>query len=396
MKLDRKILLKLMIAALLLTGASGVLAVLTGSWDVVGRVMLSSLVAAIAAGLMMPIAGWVDDEDTRASGLWGMALIILQFFCFISAIWIDFSGVEWRLLATGFILFPLGWPAIWIVVAKAGKPITLAKAAGLAVLAASSLAFIAGIWWEQLFSPTGNVYVSHDTSWKLIATGMVWYAYGALAAIALAGWTLRDKDFWRWLGPLGALTAAGLCTAGIWLESRERTPVLDISTGLAIFGAHAVFLSNLKLGANPAMRFVKLGAILLSGTTIALACAVSISDIQGSWSHVDTPLIRLSGAGTILSICATLALLITARINRGVNIDPQTASVLSDLIDLFCPRCKTRQTLPAGDSACRACGLRISIKLEEPRCASCGYLLYKITGTSCPDCGKPITTPSPT
>ena len=31
---------------------------------------------------------------------------------------------------------------------------------------------------------------------------------------------------------------------------------------------------------------------------------------------------------------------------------------------------------------------------EEPRCAKCGYLLYNLRGTSCPECGEPIATPA--
>ncbi len=391
-KLDRKFFLKVMIAALLFTGASGIFAVLTGTWHVVGKVMLSACVAAVTAGMMMPIAGWVDDEDTRPSGLWGIALIILQTICFLAAIWVDYSNAEWRFLATGFILFPLGWPAIWIIAAKGNKPFTLANLTSLGTLALSSLAFITGIWWQNFFTNTSTLGVHKDIDWNLIASACTLYFYGILAAIALADWTRHDKHHWRWVGPVGALISTVLILVGIWAGSQKRTPILDVSTALALFAAHAMFIIGLQLGPNPTNRFFRLGTILIAGITIAMACAISIASIDARIA--DAPLVRLTGAGTILTICCTLALIIIARLNRGVNLTAQDANVMDALIDLFCPRCKTRQSLSAGDSACHSCGLRISIKIEEPRCSGCGYLLYKIPGNTCPDCGKPINTPA--
>lgn len=385
-----------MIGALLLTGGCGVLAVLTGTWDVVGRVMLSSTVAAIAAGMMMPIAGWIDDEDTRASGLWGIALIVLQFLFFISAIWIDYSDVQWRLLATGFILFPVGWPAIWIVLAKANKPFTLAKTTALLTLCISAAAFVAGIWWPKVSTILNALDPSNDGDWKLISSGSVLYFYGLLAAIALSNWTRNDTRHWRWLGPLGAIVSITLCLTGIWMGSHERTPILDVATALALFCAHAVFLLNLSLGISPAARLLRLSTILISAITMAMACAVSITNINDRWSQIDTPLTRLTGAGTILTLCATLSLIITARLTRGINIAPTDALVMGSLIDLFCPRCKTRQSLPAGDSACNHCDLRISIKIQEPRCTHCGYMLHKLATPFCPECGQPVTQPAST
>ena len=59
-------------------------------------------------------------------------------------------------------------------------------------------------------------------------------------------------------------------------------------------------------------------------------------------------------------------------------------------LDIVCPRCRTAQSLPFGDSTCKSCDLQIFIKVTEPRCAACGYLLYKLTGNKCPECGAPL------
>ena len=42
-----------------------------------------------------------------------------------------------------------------------------------------------------------------------------------------------------------------------------------------------------------------------------------------------------------------------------------------------------------GHAKCGSCGLRIRITVEEPRC-SCGYLLYRLEGDTCPECGREI------
>jgi hypothetical protein len=55
-----------------------------------------------------------------------------------------------------------------------------------------------------------------------------------------------------------------------------------------------------------------------------------------------------------------------------------------------CPRCAAECALDANvDAACAACGLRIRVELEEPRCA-CGYLLYGLESPGCPECGSPV------
>ncbi len=51
---------------------------------------------------------------------------------------------------------------------------------------------------------------------------------------------------------------------------------------------------------------------------------------------------------------------------------------------------RRKQTIELGGSACKACGLRIEVRAEEPRCRQCGYLLYRLTSDTCPECGTPI------
>ncbi len=97
---------------------------------------------------------------------------------------------------------------------------------------------------------------------------------------------------------------------------------------------------------------------------------------------------RLIGAISIATACATSAVGVLARINRGVDAEPGAFEMVN--VSMSCPRCQKKQTLPLGDSRCGGCDLRIHIRVEEPRCTECGYLLYKLTSESCPECGTAI------
>ena len=36
------------------------------------------------------------------------------------------------------------------------------------------------------------------------------------------------------------------------------------------------------------------------------------------------------------------------------------------------------------------CGLKFHIRLEEPRCPKCDYLLFMLQSDRCPECGTPV------
>jgi len=102
----------------------------------------------------------------------------------------------------------------------------------------------------------------------------------------------------------------------------------------------------------------------------------------------DEELVRLGSAGGILTSCGSLAMAVLARLNRGVFVE-ESLTPLSD-VELTCPRCRTKQRLPLGDSVCSKCSLRINIRVEEPRCVTCGYLLVGAVSNRCPECGTPV------
>lgn len=63
-------------------------------------------------------------------------------------------------------------------------------------------------------------------------------------------------------------------------------------------------------------------------------------------------------------------------------------------LELECPRCGTRQELGQGYSRCSECRAVVLVDIEEPRC-ECGYLLFELTGDTCPECGRSIDVTAP-
>ena len=58
-------------------------------------------------------------------------------------------------------------------------------------------------------------------------------------------------------------------------------------------------------------------------------------------------------------------------------------------VSMNCPRCGELIQSPLGHSVCSHCKLAIHIECDEPRC-ECGYLLHKLNGVICPECGKDV------
>ena len=81
-------------------------------------------------------------------------------------------------------------------------------------------------------------------------------------------------------------------------------------------------------------------------------------------------------------------MLVLARFNRRV--DPETFSSEMAEVTLVCPRCNRKQAISTGTSDCVGCGLRFELRIEEPRCSNCEYLLYGLTSATCPECGTPV------
>ena len=98
---------------------------------------------------------------------------------------------------------------------------------------------------------------------------------------------------------------------------------------------------------------------------------------------------QLGAIAALIALASHIASAILAAIEKEKTSKlPETFSERMK-VSMNCPRCADLIQLPLGHGACPHCKLAIHIECEEPRC-ECGYLLHKLTGMNCPECGKEV------
>ena len=214
----------------------------------------------------------------------------------------------------------------------------------------------------------------------------------ATAAYFLAAWVLAlpcervvETKPARWIGWIGlaavALTSA--CSiAHIWdyrffWSDQNNWQALAVGGLISFALAHICMLLLTPIAASAAtLRTI---AIAFAAATAGLWSLFVINQLNDDLSW------RWLGALGIADAAATLAVIIFSRA-RGVDAVAKLTPGLAQ-IDLSCPRCQVRQTLVAGESACRACGLQFKIEVQESRCRKCDYPLWQLPHRRCPECG---------
>ena len=252
---------------------------------------------------------------------------------------------------------------------------------GAAATVIALICFLVAAWWPS-FSQGG------DKWWGTAGTVVL---FGGLTTTCLFQFSRDTPRRWRYAGIIAAALASLMLLHHLWIGPRHD-PVGNVAFyGLLILScvvAHANGCLVLKL--RPSHQWVRTGAIVFATSTAAMILMLVIGEeFRASRIGVERAIFgRLAAAGGIVTGCGTLALLVLARMNRKVDAVAQSDEV--DSVDLFCPRCRKKQSAPLGDSACPSCGLRIFIRVEEPRCTSCDYLLRGLVSDRCPECGTLI------
>ena len=131
----------------------------------------------------------------------------------------------------------------------------------------------------------------------------------------------------------------------------------------------------------------KIGWLLNAVIACVWAVATTVS-VMVIWEIEDEFWFRVLGALGVLDASGSLALLIVVKLRQVGGI--QKLQSAAARVELRCPRCATMQTVDAGASKCGACGLKFRIEIEEPRCATCDYLLWQLPERRCPECGTPF------
>jgi hypothetical protein len=98
---------------------------------------------------------------------------------------------------------------------------------------------------------------------------------------------------------------------------------------------------------------------------------------------------RFTVALVVIFTTGTVALPIIWLIDRSFKATDDAVLGKKFEVAMTCPRCGCQQELPTKVAHCKQCRLEIRIKIDEPRC-SCGFLLYRFDGDTCPECGRPV------
>ncbi len=171
------------------------------------------------------------------------------------------------------------------------------------------------------------------------------------------------------------------------------------------FGAGTIWLSGsvaaITIGRPSRSRAVRRHRRIAAATLIVAAASVlvlivaffgGLEDVApgpGSGSILIAILTVTAGWGTFLGLVMSASTATVARRDerkraRAAETVPADAVVAHD-----CPGCGVARELPRGVHRCDRCGTRVRIVIEEPRCR-CGYVLFRLPGTRCPECGRDI------
>jgi hypothetical protein len=312
----------------------------------------------------------VDRERTRDAGTLAMGAITAEYLLGIVLLWESSlpsffrDGVGYTLLA----VLQTAPPAIGFLALKKREATSATRWIGLTTATvALALALIAA-WMSQALL---------DKWWFSSVAVEVSGVVGALCVVNANAeiWN------WRWAGAVAAFVTMILWLIGIWTTA-EGSWVFAAVAGSAGVVAHGNI--SLLCPLRPSQKWVRF--VTVAALVVA---AVLIDAIVYRDSFANDAFERALTAAGVVAGCGTIALAVFARLNLRLQPVSETPDIPGEL-SIECPHCQLKQTLPAGDSACGRCGLRFHIRVEEPRCPGCGYLLYMLKSDRCPECGLPL------
>ena len=369
----RTLLLRVLFWSLALAAVFGAMGVLFAQSTAIWRVAGTSIATSAAALLLLWSSLHLEKERARRAALLAVTLVVVEYLLTLAAIWNleEFFGrpSEWRLWLTIFFIALVAIPAVAFARMLEIRLTRIAAWVGLALCAVELLLLLLGTWasWQR------------DTLFGELAG---WLAlFGFLAVVCLIGAGTGDRRLWRWIGVAAAAFgfALGAYASVKRIYGDGDIMVYVVSVAAAVAHANIVLLCPLRAG-----------QMWLRWLTIAAGVATAFFVDLSIYFERDSELPqRLSAASAIVAGCGTLALAVLARLNRRVL---PAGTPLSDLRDvtIVCPLCGKKQALALGGARCAGCNLIISVRVDEPRCAACGYSLLMLRSAVCPECGAPV------
>jgi hypothetical protein len=231
------------------------------------------------------------------------------------------------------------------------------------------------------------------SEWVSRGTGMM--LVGFLAATGGLATTLvlqQGKLVWlmRVVVLLLVVTALWWCSF-IWIVEDRPSTLLE---QLALVGATLVIVTVALLLVGKLLAIETDRPVLpwVRGVVTANLMVFAAAMIGLLWSEWYLPIGDAVGVVATFWGLATFAAMGTvwALVRLQSKKRPTTESVSPRTrLRLTCPRCEAEQELPAGLVRCGSCRQALLIEVQEPRC-ECGYLLFRLEGDCCPECGRTI------
>lgn len=239
--------------------------------------------------------------------------------------------------------------------------------------------------------------------WILIASLAI---AAAMGVFALLGFSSLGNTEVRFLVSCLTIAGASLVTVAVTFVADRRRVIIVARFGMAVTWLACFVwlgLTWIDPGYPKEEPWIRLGGILttlslwaatfgllrlptltsglfagIRTITGVIASLLAASIILAIVFDIDADeMTRFIGILVILVIAGSVATPILALIDRSRQELETTGLESRVVVSLSCPRCGKAQPLKTGGAKCTGCGLRIEIRVEEPRCA-CGFLLYGI------------------
>lgn len=377
----RRILLHIMLWSLAAGAVLGAIAVLAAQGQTFWRISATTLITAAAAGLLIPVSRMIDKPVSRPAGLLGMSLIIAQFLLALAMTWEFYPSWAGESLALTLCFLPAcGIPAAIMLRIACGDPRgRWSGQVGVVLSVACFLIILYGVWivsgWPAKEKP-------------LNCAGTL-ASFGVLAIACLAGGTPRPDlrmmlIAGRALGILASALGAGIAIYAICYDIHTDSWLFRAITSLAAVLAHANLCLLVPLtGAQHWVRIVTIAGAACTAVSINIAMYPGVDSGSAEFA------MRAASAAGIITSCGSIALLVLARISRRIPSETRELAIVTEL-NIVCPGCGRKQTQPVGHSACPTCRLQFELRVQEPRCPKCDYLLFMLKSDHCPECGEPV------
>lgn len=384
------------------TIALAILGVITGQDSLWGSAMGSLLNTTLYGSVLWFTVRWLDEAKTRPMGIQSCCVLLMTMLLFQIAIWANpilslttgsTGGPHWdfigKITLCGFAILGTGIPSLLGLSAwcQYGMKRTGWTSQIVAIITL-------GCWIVAI------LYDHNPIQEKMSGTGALLLGCGALASGILLGEKNKRWNIAQWIGVAGCFWLLLIGLMAIWVGKKDVTPA--IWTGPLTVSLWIGFVSLSRLLIIPRQwRWMHPVSQSLAAVGLLAFFVLTCIEDQSRWDNPHATLPFFLSRGGLIAMILTIGLwLFMAVLNRANKklpaeiIDPNIKTV-----DLTCPRCQRAQSVGVGQASCSQCGLKFKIDVYSPVCAKCGYVLYGIDLTACPDCGHPTppthTTPLP-